>query len=82
MQFCIKFSTNTEKMQEGGKMEKYKTIKRLDECDEKEIKELFHEKRKVACALALGYTEVNPSPRPRKNLKDMIQIHDDEEEVE
>ena len=49
---------------------------------EKEIKELFHEKRKVACALALGYTEVNPSPRPRKNLKDMIQIHDDEEEVE
>ena len=49
---------------------------------EKEIKQLFHEKRKVACALALGYTEANPSPRPRKSLKDMIQIHDEEEEVE
>jgi len=36
----------------------------------------------VACALALGYTEANPSPRPRKSLKDMIQIHDEEEEVE
>ena len=35
------------------------------EC-EKEIKQLFYEKRKVACALALGYTEKFPSPRPRK----------------
>ena len=49
---------------------------------EKEIKQLFHEKRKVACALAIGYTDVNPSARPRKNLKDMIQIHDEEEDVE
>ena len=47
------------------------------EC-EKEIKQLFHEKRKVACALALGYTEKFPSPRPRKALKEMIQIHEEE----
>ena len=45
---------------------------------EKEIKQLFHEKRKVACALALGYTEKFPSPRPRKALKEMIQIHEEE----
>ncbi len=49
---------------------------------EKEVKQLFHEKRKVACAMTLGYTDANPSPRPRKSLKDMIQIHDEEEEVE
>ena len=49
---------------------------------EKEIKQLFHEKRKVACALALGYTDINPNARPRKSLKDMIQIHDEEEDVE
>ena len=46
---------------------------------EKEVQKIFHEKRKVACALALGYTEKFPSPRPRKNLKDMIKIHDEEE---
>ena len=49
---------------------------------EKEIKQLFSEKRKIACALALGYTDANPTARPRKSLKDMIQIHDEEEEVE
>lgn len=37
----LNYSKILGRNQEGGKMEKYKTIKRLDECDEKEIKELL-----------------------------------------
>lgn len=47
---------------------------------EKEIKKLFGEKRKLACAIALGYAKQMPKPRPRRNLKDMICIHDKNDE--
>ncbi|MBS7020669.1 MAG: nitroreductase [Firmicutes bacterium] len=47
---------------------------------EKEIKKLFGEKRKLACAIALGYAKKEPKPRPRRNLKDMICIHDKTDE--
>ena len=43
------------------------------DCVEKEIEALFnYENLELNSAIALGYTDTNPKPRPRKELKDIV----------